>query len=57
MERNRNEKQYIKPETVVMEIVIQMIATSFYIDPNSQGDYDEDFVKEYRRPWGNLWKQ
>ena len=41
----------------VMEIATcQIIATSLNIDSGSQGDYDEDFVKEHRGTWGNLWE-
>ena len=41
----------------VIEIdICPIIATSLNIDSGSQGDYDEDFVKEHRGTWGNLWE-
>ena len=41
----------------VIEIdICQIIATSLNIDSGFQGDYDEDFVKEHRGTWGNLWE-
>ena len=51
-------KPYERPETVVIEIApCYIFASSFVIDPNSKGDFNEDFVRERhdRGTWGNLW--
>ena len=49
-------KQYVKPEMFVVEISISsMLAASFTIDKNSQGDCEEDFARGRRGVWGDLW--
>ena len=46
----------MKPEMVEVEIAIgSMLAASFTIDKNSQGDCEEDFVRGRRGVWGDLW--
>jgi hypothetical protein len=51
-------KPYEKPEIVVVEMdTCYMSSSSFVMDSDSKGDFDEDFVRDYRRrgTWGNLW--
>lgn len=42
----------------VIEIdICTMVATSYYIDENSPGDFREDFNNKKRRGiWGNFWE-
>ncbi len=50
-------KQYEKPEVIEVEtITCSMLATSFHIDKESQGDFDEDFARKRRGTWGSFWK-
>ena len=51
--------QYEKPEMNVTEIAASMLfATSaFSINTYSQGEFEEDFAKDRRRTWGDLWEE
>ncbi len=51
-------KQYKKPEINEVNITLcSMLSTSFSINSNSKGEHEEDFVREHRGTWGNLWKE
>lgn len=52
-------EEYIKPDITVIEFPYEctILATSVSIESDVQGDYNEDFAKERRRTWGNLWQE
>lgn len=51
-------KQYKKPEINEVYVTLcSMLSTSFNLDSNNKGDYEEDFVREHRGTWGDLWKE
>lgn len=49
-------KQYQKPKigVIEMEYCMPLVSSNLGVNTGSQGDFKEDFVREYR-PWGNLW--
>ena len=47
-------KQYEKPKMCIVDIAPCMIL-ALSIDKGSQGDFPEDFAKEHRGTWGDLW--
>lgn len=51
--------RYEKPRMNVIEMVPCMLfATStFSINTHSQGESEEDFARDRRGTWGNLWEE
>lgn len=50
-------KRYERPKINEVEIICAMLSTSLTINTGSQGDFKEDFVRESRGTWGNLWNE
>lgn len=49
-------KQYEQPVMNVVDMSPCMpLASSLGIDKHKQGDFSEDFAKEHRGTWGDLW--
>lgn len=48
-------KCYERPKINEVEIICSMLSTSLTINTGSQGDFKEDFARESRGTWGDLW--
>ena len=47
-------KNYLKPEALVVDIVIGNIMQSTSV-PEGDGEYDGEFTNRHRGEWGNVW--
>lgn len=49
-------KQYVQPEICEVDVApCTLLASSFIVNTDSQGDFKEDFVRSHRVIWGDLW--